>query len=341
MPGKWGELEWSSDMARRFPSLAGSPLNTVFSHAYDDAPLTQEKKRYPVLMFEPGLGVSPLEYTALLEDAASHGYVVVGITPTYYTKYSVLSGGRVALPLSTGARPRLSPTKTAEFDQAIQEDGKTVYTDMDPQKAQAMLDKFKSDLQSAFSVWVDDMNFSLNQVEKLNADAGSPFAGRLDLAHVGAFGHSFGGATALQAAKDNPRITAAVCLDCTPMGDAVTQGLPKPTLNVRHHAPGEPALSADEQGKWDTLMQSGKPGYEITINGTLHGSFSDNVSVMTGLGRKPSEREKAELLPPARALAITSAYMDAFFGQYLKDETLPLLSGSSPDYPEVTFKSNR
>jgi hypothetical protein len=35
-------------------------------------------------------------YTAQLEDLASHGYIVAGTIPTYYTHYNVFSNGRVA-----------------------------------------------------------------------------------------------------------------------------------------------------------------------------------------------------------------------------------------------------
>ena len=38
----------------------------------------------------------PFFYSTLIEDLASHGYVVAGTIPTYYTHYNVFSDGRVS-----------------------------------------------------------------------------------------------------------------------------------------------------------------------------------------------------------------------------------------------------
>lgn len=344
MPGKWGQL-YSSEMAARSPLLAGGGdiVSGVHTHAYEDAPLASARKRYPVLMFEPGLGVAPLVYATLLEDAASHGYIVVGVTPTYYTRYSVLSGGRVAVPHveNPGRLPRLSRKRTAEFDHPIRVEGQIAYTNMDARKARAMIDQYQSHMHSllraAFPDWVRDMVFSLDQVAKLNSQKGGRFAGRIDLAHVGAFGHSFGGAAALQAAKEDPRITAAITLDGTPIGSVMTAGLPKPLLNFRHHNSREPAMSASETGQWASLMRSARPGYWITLDGTGHPSFSDEMTVMTSIGAGPPGPPPGRLLPPAQALRIISTYVDAFFDEYLKGEKSTLLSGPSPKYPGISF----
>ena len=37
----------------------------------------------------------PFFYTTLIEDLVSHGYIVAGTIPTYYTHYNVFSNGRV------------------------------------------------------------------------------------------------------------------------------------------------------------------------------------------------------------------------------------------------------
>ena len=126
-----------------------------------------------MLLFEPGFGMLPFFYTTLIEDLVSHGYIVAGIIPTYYTHYNVFSNSRV-------------------------------------------VDTFISAHTNArLPDWTGDMIFTLNQLEKVNADSESQFHERLDFMRVGAFGHSFGGAASAQVAKDETRVRAALDLDGT------------------------------------------------------------------------------------------------------------------------------
>src|SRR5258708_1635065 len=58
-------------------------VSVVKAHAVLGAHLATAQAVYPVLVLQPGLGPSLPDYTALAEDLASRGYVVVGSTPTY------------------------------------------------------------------------------------------------------------------------------------------------------------------------------------------------------------------------------------------------------------------
>jgi Platelet-activating factor acetylhydrolase, isoform II len=83
LPGWWGVLGpvWGF-----WPSRVR--VSTV-----PDAPVDATRAPYPVLVFSPS-GNPPHFYSALLEELASHGYVVVGISHTYETiPISVLPGG--------------------------------------------------------------------------------------------------------------------------------------------------------------------------------------------------------------------------------------------------------
>ncbi|GHO69804.1 hypothetical protein KSC_086960 [Ktedonobacter sp. SOSP1-52] len=58
-------------------------------------PLATNQARYPVLIFSPGMGLLPTDYTTLIEDLVSHGYIVVGIAPTYSASAVAFADGRV------------------------------------------------------------------------------------------------------------------------------------------------------------------------------------------------------------------------------------------------------
>ncbi len=303
MPGKWGELllpnylskrKWSGTTLAEFQAgLKQYPISSIRTHAYPDAPIHHDKKkRFPVLLFEPGFGMLPFFYTTLIEELASHGYIVAGTIPTYYTYYNVFSSGRVT-------------------------------------------DTFKSaHTNASLPIWTGDLIFTLNQLEKLNSDTKSQFHERLDLMRVGAFGHSFGGAASVQVAKDDPRVRAVLDLDGTLVGDVVETGLSKPFLMFDHPHPGERNYHRDA-----VVFRDAKPGYRLILADSTH-SFSLDYGLLPFV---PTSAKKDGLgtIDPGRALTITKAYVEAFFGEYLEGRKSPLLNGPSPEYPEITFETNK
>jgi dienelactone hydrolase len=56
------------------------PLQRLKTLAVPAAPISGSKTSYPVVVFSPGLRMFPQFYLTLVEQLASHGYVVVGIT---------------------------------------------------------------------------------------------------------------------------------------------------------------------------------------------------------------------------------------------------------------------
>ncbi|GAA2583954.1 hypothetical protein GCM10010411_15840 [Actinomadura fulvescens] len=61
-----------------------------------------------------------------------------------------------------------------------------------------------------------EMRAGIDLLAKANAQSGSPFHGRIDLGHIGAAGHSQGGAGAINAAMD-PRVTTTVPIQPGPL----------------------------------------------------------------------------------------------------------------------------
>lgn len=311
MPEKWGELFWSKLVVAKLPGMATkeNPIGTILAHSYTDAPVALGEKKYPVLLFEPGFGNVPLMYASVIEDLASHGYIVAGIVPTYYTTFTVFSDGRVPDIAEKFGLP-LDATSEEQRDRASR----------------------------LLQIWAGDMLFTLNQLEKLDANADSPFDGQLDFEKVGAFGHSFGGPAALQAAKDEEKIKAAANLDgrmfgLAEFGDVAALGLPKPVLLFDHPLP-DPSQKNDE-----IVFRDGQPAYRLTLAGSMHSSFTDE-GMLPFLG-DGAKKAMLGTIEPGRALSITSTFLDAFFDKYLNGKPSPLLSGPSAEYPEITFETNK
>ena len=55
-------------------------MMSATNNSYLNAPVLKNDKKYPVIIFSPGHYSPPQSYTALLEDMASHGYIVLSIS---------------------------------------------------------------------------------------------------------------------------------------------------------------------------------------------------------------------------------------------------------------------
>ena len=82
------------------------------------------------------------------------------------------------------------------------------------------------------------------------------------------------------------------------------------------------------------VFRDARPAYRLTLAGSMI-LFSLDYGLLPFI---PTSAKKAGLgtIDPARALTITKAYVEAFFGKYLEGRKSPLLDGPSPEYPEIT-----
>ena len=272
-------------VARFLASSAGvqpALLESVKLHATADAAPLTRRGGWPVVLFSPGFGVERELYAGLVEDLASHGYVVVAIDHPHDAGIVEFPDGHVVVPSS------------------------------------------QMDIAAALSVRVADTRFVLTELARLGR-AGF-FAGRLDLGHVGMFGHSLGGAAAASTMLVDPRIDAGADLDGVLFGAARADGLSRPFMLMS----ADPGFAADPNraGFWSRLRG---PHYAVDVEGARHFAFSDLVFFAPELSRaNPSAGEKIGALVgnvdgPA-TLAAERAYLLAFFDRFLLGNHEPLLA---------------
>ena len=72
-------------------------------HAHADAPLASARTRYPLLVFSPGFGETALAYATVLDDLASHGYVVAAPEHPFDALGAMVSSNRV-VPFASSER---------------------------------------------------------------------------------------------------------------------------------------------------------------------------------------------------------------------------------------------
>ncbi len=305
LPKAWARAR---DHTRGLGSILFQSATSIHAHAYAGAPVSSQETTYPVVIFEPGLGPAVSDYTTLLEDLASHGYVIIGINPTYSTSAVVFADGRVAEQSARGSIP-----DNASVSEAKQIGDRLV------------------------QIWAEDMIFAMDQAQRLNTDPQSLFAGRLDLTRIGVFGHSFGGAAAAEVCHLDARCTAGADLDGYPFGDVVQSGLQQPFLflwsagNDSNDAHYQQAVQ-DINAIYNRL----EIGYQVTIQSARHFNFTDYAVEFSPV------LKLLDMLGPIdgqRGLQISSAYVLAFFDATLKDRQPALLQGVSTDFPEVMFEA--
>jgi dienelactone hydrolase len=300
------------------------------SHAVPDAAVATDDSTYPVLLLSPS-GFPPLLLSAIAEELASHGFVVVGVNHTYETAVTVFADGRVV------------PTNPAAIAGAL---GAQTGSHEDVFRKRAAVCEYKT----------ADLASVADQLERLNSDPAERLARRLDLGRFGALGHSFGGDAALEWCRADPRCRAAVNLDGALWSDVGRVGLGRPTLQVLAEH-GEFAIAAEDAvragaapnadwfeaekaitfGGWRTVQQRAQPGYTVQIGGATHVSFMDVPFLPVTDASIVKPAVEATKIEPQRMWRITCDLLLAFFARHLRGAASPLLDGLADKYPELTI----
>jgi hypothetical protein len=163
-------------------------ITAMRAFSRENASPPRGKVRYPVVVFMPGGGMKALTYHALLEDLASHGWVVAAIDPPYNARAVRFPDGRVLGNLQPAERGWPQPRNREENLRFYQE--RIVH-------------------------WARDVSFVIDQLATLDRGNG-PFARRLNLqSGVGVFGHSRGGQAAGTVRLLDDRVRGGINIDGT------------------------------------------------------------------------------------------------------------------------------
>jgi dienelactone hydrolase len=246
----------------------GAPLGTASlqSHSFDRA--SPMGGPYPLLLFSAA-GFSPLSYAGLLEELASHGYVVASISHTHDAPVTVFQDGTV-VPADLTSLRRITA---------------------------AVGDPIAGDMEETFGYRADvalrkrdDMVSTANLLPGVD----HPVVGLIDTNRVGALGHSLGGNAALEWCRMDDRCRATANLDGAIWTEVGETGLAKPAMVIAAEhpemlAPPEQLVAAGAfpsvewclqeraylfEG-WQRVVDSGKPGSLHTLEGARHANFAD------------------------------------------------------------------
>jgi predicted dienelactone hydrolase len=313
-----------ADLLASKAHLPAVAIQLIHAHAFEHVPIAQGG--FPVVLFSPGIGTPPAEYTSTVEDVASHGYIVAVIYHTYSVPFTIFADGRVALINDAGIRSENEPTGTSDA-------------------------QTNQDRNAIGSVWVADARFTLDQLTKLNIND-KLLKGHLNLAEVGMYGHSFGGATAAEVCREDTRFKACLNMDGTAFTMTNSSQITQPFMwmasdysQVTDSQLQQVQLTRREfnakmqqrNKERETFVQSLKQGYVLVLKGSTHSTYITDEAllgpVVPGLG------DPLATIDGVRAVTVINAYVAVFFDTYLKQQQTNLLNGDSPRYPEVSLLS--
>lgn len=277
----------------------GSGFELPVTHAYTDAPAAGGRR--PVVLYSPGFGVERTASTALVEELASHGYIVVTIDHTYDSPLVEFPDGRVA-------RSALPPPAGT------------------PGEEERLIAK-------ALAARVADTRFVLDWLARAQGALPDGLWRAMDRRRIGMIGHSLGGATAAATMLEDRRVRAGANLDGSMAGRALTAGLDRPFLLMGSDGHG----TVDETwvAFWAVLRC---PRHQLELRGSGHMSFTDYQVLLPQTGAAPADLEPAlGTIDGARSVRVQRAYLLAFADRYLGGHSGTLLSGPSAAYPEMRF----
>ena len=263
-------------------------------YAQVNAPIAFGATKLPLILFSHGLGDPPVFYTSLLEDLASHGYIVIAVQHTYGCEPALLAHDKI-VPM---------PIELAEF-----------YKERVGSLEQA--------LDHEHDIWTEDLLYVIDFLKKTeHADACANLCDAIDFDNIGIFGHSFGGSAATTLSRISDDVKAVADLDGVLWGSYWTESLVKPALFIMAGTlPTEDELLAAgfSLDQWERIMaRSPQPLFEqaqcdafyITIKSAEHMTFND-LYHLKNIG-KPGD------VSYENDMKLTRSLLQDFFDTYLK-----------------------
>lgn len=287
-----------------FPPFFLDHLALSRSNAYPKLAAERSAGPYPVLIFSHGWNGFRQQSSFLMQELASHGYIVAAVEHSYGARLTVFPDGSLA-PNNPAALPSGQPQ--AEYEAA----------------ARILVDQ-----------WARDLGYTLDYLTQIQStDPGGQLTGLLDLQKVGVFGHSTGGGATLQFCGTDPRCQAGVTLDAfmRPVGlETLAQGNRQPFLYIFSELwPFERNTELFNR----YYRQVNPANRVVTLLGADHFDFTD----LPALSPLAPQLGLKGPIPGPRVQQIINAYVLAFFNEQFKAQPAALLAGPQADYPEVRY----
>ncbi|MBT8385918.1 MAG: alpha/beta fold hydrolase, partial [Ignavibacteria bacterium] len=179
----------SNDIIAPYSALSNDYEN-VKSNSYLRPSFTNKLKKAPLILICPGRGTERFLYSTLIEDLASHGFIVASIDMPGIG-YTIYKDGFIVQPSSEFKPPKGMMGGPYE-----------------------KVDEF---FEKPTEIGYNDLMFALLKLTELNEnDISNRFTNKIDLTNIGVFGHSLGGRIAGKFASKNENVRAYISMEGIP-----------------------------------------------------------------------------------------------------------------------------
>ncbi|MBL7013140.1 MAG: dienelactone hydrolase family protein [Candidatus Marinimicrobia bacterium] len=266
------------------PSFFANHLGLIKTNSSPNAQLAKTSTKMPIIIVSHGITGSRHLHSSLNEHFASEGYIVFGVDHSFDANLTIFPDGRIADYRSD------------------------LYGNPDSLQIRTQQMKTRT----------NDVIYILNQIDKMNSgEIKSKYLAKLDLDNIGIIGHSYGGATAINASAIDSRLKACFALDgwINPIPKSIIES----GLGIPFYFLGRPSWENSDYPNNYTLLSallhngSGEQLFSI-VNKTQHLDFTDTplfsplASYFLDVGELP-----ASISQP---LIFSQAY--TFFNHFLK-----------------------
>jgi len=243
-------------------------LKSYKTFSYENIPVSTRQPNFPLIFFSQGyyFGLDDY-YTALMENLASHGFIVISITHPYDQVITNTAEGDILNINKWRITKAYFQWKKVEFLHKKNPD--TTNAKQVRRIVKAYLKGMKV-FRRSVNLWTKDVQFVMDTLEKLNnTSVGNKLYGKLDFSRVGAMGQSVGGAVAGQLCYVDDRMKAGVNLDCFQIGDLFDHEMKKPFM----------LLESESYPLWGignkTIYANVNPFHSFQIKNSRHFIFTD------------------------------------------------------------------
>ncbi|MBN1272974.1 MAG: hypothetical protein JXB26_11960 [Candidatus Aminicenantes bacterium] len=302
-----------------FPEL----YRNLKTNSSRDIPISTDKKKYPILIFSHGWGEHFSQNSILMEELASHGYIVFSIAYHFACRYSEYPDGRIHH-LDVKSHRFQKIWRELQNPKSIELMNRMANIGSDKERVEAfreLSNMVPTGLKESPKYWAEDIHFFLDQLQNINA-GNKIFKGRLDLDKIGVFGMSMGGMASSEISIIDSRVKACICIDSGLHGTALDSTLKIPLLfmNSQRFLGYGPLFTS----------KSLSDCYSLSVKNSGHMNFTDY-----SLYPSPLAKWVMGTIDGNRVIEIMNVMVLNFFDKYLREKQDIDILKESEKFPEI------